>query len=356
MNPFSVEPSQPHRRRSTGSKRLRSPVIGAAIGASVILLAVVIVAVVAASNDPDRADAPIGPGIVTSTTNPVVSPVDPSTPSSQPRSDGGQVDANGAIFTNCNTIPGRFPVAERTCTIVSPPAVKASERMPAIILLHGLNNDPSMVITNGGWSDQVVRHRILVAVPKGVLSSWNAGGCCAPAAALQVDDVSFLREIVRQIKNRPDVDPTRVFMVGESNGGMMMYRYLCEGAGELVAAASVEGTPVSGCPPSQSIPLLHIHGTADMTVPYQGGQSLASVILGVTFPAVETALQGVATANRCTPVPEVSSNGDARTTLWPGCGNGSRVELVAVAGLGHVWPTAPAFPATEAIMSFFGLT
>ncbi len=354
MNPFSVEPSLPNRRRSTGSKRRRSPIIGAAIGASVILLAVGIVAVVAASNDPDRADVPIGPGMVTSTTNPVVSPVDPSTPTSS-RPGGGQVDANGALFTNCNAIPGRFPVAERTCTIVSPPAVKASERMPAIILLHGLNNDPSMVITNGGWSDQVVKHRILVAVPKGVLSSWNAGGCCAPATALQIDDVSFLREIVRQIKNRPDVDPTRVFMVGESNGGMMMYRYLCEGAGELVAAASVEGTPIAGCSPSQSMSILHIHGTADMTVPYQGGQSLASFVLGVTFPAVETSVTAVATANRCNPVPEQTTNGGVATSRWSGCGNGSQVELVTVSGLGHVWPNAPVFPATEAIMGFFGL-
>lgn len=357
MNPFSVEPSAPKRRPAQRRGRSRSPLFGVVIAALVVLAAIVTVGVVAASNDPDRADVPIGPAIVTSTTNPVVSPVDPSTPTSERLGDGTTIDKSGAAFTSCVPIPGNsILIRERSCTVVSPPAVKPGERLPAIILLHGLNNQPSMVIANGGWPEQVVKHRVLVAAPLGILSSWNAGGCCAPASATQIDDVTFLRQIVRQIKARPDVDPTRVFMVGESNGGMMMYRYLCEGAGELAGAASVEGTPVAGCSPSQSIPVLHVHGTGDMTVPYQGGRSLASFILGVTFPPVETAVQGVATANRCNPVPETASDGDIRTTTWPGCGNGSTVKLVTVSGLGHIWPAAPVFPATEAVMTFFGLS
>ncbi len=45
-------------------------------------------------------------------------------------------------------------------------------------------------------------------------------------------------------------------------------------ADRVAAIVSAEGTPVSNCKPARPIPVLHIHGRADQTVPYNGGQSL----------------------------------------------------------------------------------
>ena len=156
---------------------------------------------------------------------------------------------------------------------------------------------------------------------------------------------------------RPDVDPARIFMTGFSNGGMMTYRFLCSAAASrLAAAASVSGTDVAGCDPSRSLPFEHIHGTGDQVVPYRGGNSLAGLILGVSFPSVTDSVAKFAAADGCHGSPANSSVGGVAYEDWSGCGNGSRVRLATLAGWGHDWPGGGSFSATDELLTFFGIS
>ncbi len=313
------------------------------------MLALVVVLVASRGRSTPPED--VGRGPTTSVDPDRVPRTGPSGPSASTTAKLG----DGAEISSCQPIRQPFPVGERTCTVVVPPDLRSGERLPAVVLLHGWNTTPSQVISSGAWTDAVVRHRILVAAPQGIFSGWNAGGCCGLTQSAQIDDVGFLEQVVAQLKSRPDVDPSRVYAVGESNGGMMVYRLLCAAAGELAGAASVEGTPVAGCDPERSVPLLHVHGTADNAVPYRGGQSLVSWVLGVTFPPVETALERVAASAGCTGGGRTTGDGAVRVTDWDGCDGGAPIRLVALDGVGHEWPRGARFDATEEILEFFGI-
>jgi polyhydroxybutyrate depolymerase len=245
---------------------------------------------------------------------------------------------------------------QRYTAIYSPPDIAPGERLPLVLLLHGHAGNSTTIVDEGNWEPEIIEDRFILAAPEGVSKSWNAGGCCRIATTLAVRDVAWLDAVIADLAARPDVDPSRVFMVGMSNGGMMTYRYLCRHADRIAGAASVEGTNFAGCTPDRSIPILHVAGTADRVVPYDGGRSTAGVVLASgPFPAVEPSMEGIATAAGCGAEPQVVETAGVVTRTWSGCRRGATVQLATVRDLQHMWPTGVPYDATPEILRFFGL-
>jgi len=259
----------------------------------------------------------------------------------------------GALITSCPTYEQTFPLGSLGCTQLSPPNLLADERVPLVVLLHGFNTSPSQEIGHGNWDEAVVRRRFVLAAPESNASSWNAGGCCGLSKSLQIDDVVRLRRLIEEMSRQPGIDAKRIYLVGDSNGGMMTYRFLCSDAARLAGAASVEGTRVAGCTPNAPIPFLHVAGLADMTVPFEGGQSLAAWVLGVTFAPVTDSLEQFTEALNCA-TPSMNTAGNVTTTRWT-CERGTPVQLVTLAGWGHAWPTPSWYVATDRVLDFFGI-
>jgi polyhydroxybutyrate depolymerase len=345
---FSVDPNGP-----AAPPPRRPPVwVGAAVATGVVLLVLIGVWVHSAGSDPSGADRAVGP--YTSATTTTIEgrslPTAPPATTGRPAGDG-----SGAVFTTCRDIAQKFPFGPRTCTIVSPSGLSGTERLPVVVLLHGANTTPADVIATGGWAAAVSRDRFIVAAPQGLFSSWNAGDCCLLAHSAQVDDAGFVDQVIGQLVARPDVDPARVYLVGESNGGMMVYRSLCTTEHPIAGAASVEGTSVSNCPPRAPVPLLHVHGRDDVTIPYRGGPSAVPLVVGANFVPVEQSLAQFASGEGCAEPPAQSTTGSATVRVWSGCRGGVEVRLASVAGVGHSWPRSPAYDTTAEILRFFGL-
>ncbi|MEZ5321001.1 MAG: hypothetical protein R2698_02760 [Microthrixaceae bacterium] len=123
--------------------------------------------------------------------------------------------------------------------------------------------------------------------------------------------------------------------MGFSNGGMMVYRFLCSAADRVAAAASVSGTNDAGCEPNGAVSILHIHGTADESVPYRGGASVFSALMGSTFPPVEEAVGATAAAQGCGNEPTVSTLGAVTDRSWTNCRGGARCGWSA-SGVGRI--------------------
>jgi len=257
-----------------------------------------------------------------------------------------------------STVYAQQGANQRRATIVAPSDVAPGEKLPVVVLLHGHSGNSGVVLANGDWYSAVTAYRFVVVAPDGVAQSWNAGGCCRLATTLGIDDDTYLDVLVRDTKRREFVDPTRVFMVGESNGGMMAYRFACRHGGEIDGMVSVEGTRLDRCAPKRPIPVLQVHGTDDRVVPYRGGESAAGALLSRTsFPPVEPSMALLARQLGCNPTPTIDHAVSAVTTrAWGDCAGGARVQLDTIAGLDHVWPRGSPYNATERIVAFLGLT
>lgn len=262
------------------------------------------------------------------------------------------VPGTDAIASSCAVQQG---IVTRDCAIITPPGLPEGTKLPVVFLLHGFAEGPMDVRGQGDWADTVVARRFMLVTPSGILGSWNAGSCCG-FAANNHDDVGYLDALVDDISKRPDVDPDRIYMAGFSNGGMMTYRYACVDD-RIRAMASVSGTKVTDCAPAAPLPILHVHGTGDTTVPYRGGAGPVAAFFGSSFAPVPTSLERIAAANGCTGGPASRPAGD-RVTVddWGGCPAGAPVELVTISGWEHNWPLNGPYDATSGILDFFGIS
>lgn len=257
------------------------------------------------------------------------------------------------------TAPGTYDLSvheagvERTVRLHVPASLPAGP-VPLLVALHGGGGSGRQFEQQTGFDDLADRGGFLVAYPDGtgagpggdVLRTWDAGTCCGTAARDRVDDVAFVRHVISFVQGSRPVDASRVYVVGHSNGGMLAYRVACQ-LSDVVAAVAVQSGAllVPDCRPSRPVPLLHLHGTADHNVPYDGGVGTSGVT-EVDFPSVQQSLAAFTAADRCTGAPSTATdpgNPDLVRTTWS-CGpDGSTpVQLLTVRGAEHAWMGHPA--------------
>ena len=155
-----------------------------------------------------------------------------------------------------------------------------SKPAPLVLLLHGYG-------ASGALQDAIFRlasiadqEGFFLVAPDGTVDStqhrfWNATDTCCDFENTHVDDVAYLTGLVAEIEKKYAIDPKRRFVVGHSNGGSMAYRLACDAADRFAAIVSLAGpffSDASKCKPSAPVAVQHIHGTADTTVPYAGGE------------------------------------------------------------------------------------
>jgi polyhydroxybutyrate depolymerase len=176
-------------------------------------------------------------------------------------------------------------------------------------------------------------------LPSGRFATWNAGICCGKARDENVDDVGFIREVVKQMKGRLNVDPDRIFANGMSNGGMMSYRLACEMPETFRAVAAVAGTDgTKSCNPAKPVSILHIHAKDDDRVLYNGGAGTPSQQMADFVSVPDTVAKWVR-LNGCSTTPvRVLERPGATCDAYTGCRGGTEVKLCVTESGGHSWP------------------
>jgi polyhydroxybutyrate depolymerase len=155
-----------------------------------------------------------------------------------------------------------------------------------IIMLHGATGGGTQVARATGLGEFAPQQGFVAVFPEGLGGRWNhlpPGKESAQFVRVfepyggAPDDVSFLKLLVADLVQRGISDPKRIFLSGESAGGIMALRMVCETAGlftgiGLFIAAMPEPLGAA-CHPAKSLPVLMMNGTADQVLPYGGGPS-----------------------------------------------------------------------------------
>ena len=163
--------------------------------------------------------------------------------------------------------------------------------------------------------------------------------------------------MVGQISADLPIDKSRVYATGISNGGIMSYALACN-TGIFAAIGPDSATMLDACTAPHPTSVIHIHGTSDRLVPYNGGQG-ASTVNGPSIPDVNAFWRKV---DQCGP-PDITTNAPI-TTSTAACADNRSVELITIQGGRHQWPggttflektsqTSHALNATQSIWQFF---
>jgi polyhydroxybutyrate depolymerase len=203
-----------------------------------------------------------------------------------------------------------------------------------VLVFHGFTQTSGGIEAISQMDPVSDAHGFIAVYPQGLNNSFNAGACCGTSSANQVPDVGFVGNLLDQLEKEYCVDRKRIFATGLSNGGMLSHRLACELSDRIAAIGAVAGTlAIDTCTPPRPVAVMHVHGTADFVVPYNGGGLSGGKSVPETI-AAWTKLDGCTDA---TPT-SVFKNGDATCDEYQACGGGVRVRLCTIDQGGHQWP------------------
>ena len=232
---------------------------------------------------------------------------------------------------------------QRSYNYYVPSTWNITQQVPLLFVLHGLTQTGSGVMDITGFNDIAEENNFIVCYPNGLNESWNANMNITFSSA---DDKGFLEALTEYFQANFNTDPSRQYLCGFSTGGFMSHKMVCESSECYAAIATVSGnmsdTVYSNCLPQGSPSVLHIHGTADAVVPYNGGPST-----GVSVDEVMTFWQNhlaCSTNPVISPMPNTNlfDLSSPERWVWQNCGQ-DELELIRVDGGGHQWPGITTF-------------
>ncbi|MEE9298062.1 MAG: PHB depolymerase family esterase [Acidimicrobiia bacterium] len=217
-----------------------------------------------------------------------------------------------------------------------PPDLGDRER-PLIVLLHSYSGRVEDVVNNFAIGQVAVTSGWIIVAPAGLTDAlgrpyWNATPTCCDRYLRGNDDVSYLRQFITEAIERYPVDPSRVIVVGLSNGAFMAYRLACDISDlvtAVVAISGVEPWDPSACTPSYPVSVLHVHGIYDRAVSFRGGSLSVLNEVWAPYPSAEETVRRWVDRNGCSaedPITTTHTGGQAG--FWFGCDLGTSVRYI----------------------------
>lgn len=234
---------------------------------------------------------------------------------------------------------------------------------PLVFVLHGYKGSADIIRFYSGWSALAESEGFAVCYPQGTLddlgiSHWNANLGISDA-----DDHGFLVALAEHLQVQYELGTSCTYACGMSNGGKMSYSLACEHPETFRAVGSVTGA-MSGydfihCNPSEPVPIVHLHGTADLVVGYNTGVGNANWGMAGVPEIIDfwTELMGTTASDQITlPNQEFLDITTVEMIRYHGAPSGQEFHHYRVVGGGHDWFGAwgsQDVQSTEVIWSFF---
>ncbi len=261
------------------------------------------------------------------------------------------IDQKLAVGDYTFVIP--FEGLTRMYMVHVPKSYNPANPTPLVIAFHGGGGDMEIQANDRyyGLISKSEEAGFIAVFPNGYspfrsgkLATWNAGACCGSARDKNIDDVGFVRRIIHNLENQLNIDRSKIFATGMSNGGLMAHRLACEMADTFAAIGPVAGTDNTlQCHPSRPISVIEIHAKNDDHILFKGGvgqefsQERKAKI--DDFTSVPETISRWVKRDSCNITPtRLLDKPGVYCDLYSPCADNVQVELCVTATGGHSWP------------------
>ena len=168
----------------------------------------------------------------------------------------------------------------REYVLYVPNSYDGASPVPVLFNFHGFGGNASEFMNDADMRAVAESDTFILVYPQGSClegsSHWNAcptGGDNKSNA----DDLGFVESMINEISSQYNIDMERIYAAGYSNGGMMAYGLANYKSDLIAAVASVSGAMLDCIgQTSRPIPVVHLHGTSDGVLPYNGNSDWSS--------------------------------------------------------------------------------
>ena len=159
---------------------------------------------------------------------------------------------------------------------------------PLLIVLHGGMGSAAQIKNYIGLDPLADQHDFVLAYLDGTqvarklsdrFKGWNAGECCGVPKDENIDDIGYISDVIDYMHKTYNIDKSKIYGTGHSNGAMMTQRVICE-TDLYKDAITMSGTlqmDVETCPHAKGSRLMNIHGSEDKNLPPEGGHSTEGI-------------------------------------------------------------------------------
>ena len=256
---------------------------------------------------------------------------------------------------------------EREYYVHVPVAYDSTAPFPVVLMLHGSGGNGERFYNISGWKEVGEDQNIITVFPsssqypcvfddgikKRNAEKWSSYDLELCDGGTPADDVKFLSQLTEELKQKYNVDKTRIYMVGFSNGGEMSSRTSIELSNKLAAVVACAGAlPVDTTfTPVRNLPVLLQIGNSDNKLLEKLGTASPLPMdidqLFLNFPAVQEVTNTFVNAFSLNS--NYSTGGDPNTFIYAdytsrSTKNDHAFRFILVKNLGHNYPNGKNHP------------
>lgn len=244
-------------------------------------------------------------------------------------------DNSESCYSNTNAQTIVHDGINRVYVLYIPNSYDGTSAVPVLFNFHGFGDNASDYMNNADMRAVAESDTFILVYPQGSCSDgsshWNpcpTGGDNKSTA----DDVGFVESMISVISSQYNVDMDRIYAAGYSNGGMMAYGIANYKSDLIAAVASVSGVMLDCTgPTNHPMPVVHLHGTSDGVLPYNGNNDWNSA---------QSTLDHWINFNNTVLTPTITSDNNIERYVYDQGDSSVSVEHYKFIGGDHVWFSA----------------
>ena len=160
---------------------------------------------------------------------------------------------------------------ERSYLIYTPEIYSENQKVPLLFNFHGNGDTGARHANIADFRPIADTANFILVYPQGLYGDWNISLPSDSQSKNRIDDLGFIDKMIEKISLEYNIDLTRIYAVGFSNGAGMAHALAAASSTKIAAIASMAGnlykhTAENSSPSPTAI--LSIHGLLDGQRPY----------------------------------------------------------------------------------------